>query len=348
MDVCVVAERTRYHGPTRAATRLHRIIGELVAQGHNPTIVTPRWWESSQSRFFDTHACHVAGGDTGLRPRTVFRHVLRSRPSLVHLIGTTPQVTLAAGVAARLRNAGVVYEAAEFDAPIASTGRIPQWARRRLEHIIAPSVAVKTALREAGVTGNFRLIPDPVPIDAIDRVVPDDRADIVWRHTAPTADASEIILLGLAELRDHRWRAAVFDANPTGPIAEQARALGIEDRVTIRAHSTPRDRIAAYRGASTYVQTDPECPFPTDLVQAMAAGCKGIVQYQQRSSAHEVIERHGHGELISTPEELADAITAIAEEPSRTDRSEFSQYEPSVVVENLTGLYRDITSGSGE
>lgn len=344
MRIAFVADATHHHGLTRASSRLDAFLGGLVRAGHEVPVVTTRWWEADRARHHDRWTVHVDAGLRRLRPLRVLRRVAALDPDVVHLWDAPATAAVAAG---SLRHTPVVHEATGFDAPLAGRGRLARLARWRVDRAIVPSETVETALLEAGVDVPVDRLADPIDVDEVRRVVPADRADIVWSAPGHGEEDLEMLLLGLAELRRKDWRALLLGplADPAGA-RDQMTALGIADRIDHVPDPDRRERLAYYRGASAFVQTAPVCPFPLELLRAMAAGCVGVVQYQERSSAHELVEAHPRGELISTPEELAEAITAAAGRERATFDGTFERYDVDAATDRLVGVYRGLVTGT--
>lgn len=334
-DLVFVTSRTRHHERSRVAERLEGLRRGLEMNGIKTAIITSRWWPQSTRLWHARHDTHYTGGDGALRAGSVARRLIELRPSAILAIDTRPAVTLTVGGVAAAIGARFAYEATGFKPPLTRSGTLQRRIHRLLDAVIAPSETVATQLRADGVTVKPTVVPDPIDADLIERVVPDERFDIVW--VAPDAAAADLdtLVLGLAELRDLGWQAVVIDpANPNG-VERQARDLGLADRIDVVSRSTRRARVALYRGAHVFVETAPVCPYPTELLWAMASGCVGIVQYREHSSAHELIEAYGRGERISTPDALPDALAAASERPYAQVHEPCRYYDIEQTAERL-------------
>ncbi|MFW6153236.1 MAG: glycosyltransferase, partial [Halobacteriota archaeon] len=203
------------------------------------------------------------------------------------------------------------------------------------------SGVIETELLEAGVNVPIHRLPDPIDFERIAGTVAADRGEIVWAAQGAETAEVDIVLLSLAELRDRAWRGVLL--GPMGDprsVREAVDDLGLSDRVTVLDRVHPRERIAIYRGARVFIQTTPVSPFPTELLIAMAAGCVGVVQYQEYSSAHELVERSRTGELISTPEELADAVESASHREPRDLDERYRSYDGGAIASQLVTAYR--------
>lgn len=341
MRIAVVTPRTHHHEHTRRSTRLAGITSGLQHAGHEVSIITTRWWGQRHLAHHGRYTTHCFGGEGSLTGRSVARRLFDLDVDIIHLVDVHPAIVRAAGVVGRLRRTPIVYEANDFETPLMSNALLHRRARRRIDRVIAPSGVVETMILEAGVRAPIDRIPDPVDIDRVAGTVPDSRADIIWAAQGAGASEVDLVLLGLAELRDHQWRGALL-----GPMDDPSAVhtavddLGLSDRVQIIDDITPRERIAIYRGGRVFIQTAAVCPFPTELMLAMAAGCVGVVQYQEYSSAHELVERTRHGELISTPEQIASAIKRAAQREANTFDASYQNFEPEMVAKQLVESYQ--------
>lgn len=341
MRIAVVTPRTHHHVHTRPTARLAGFIAGLGRRGHEVSIVTPRWWGQRSHTHHGRWTTHLAGGEHTLSRVAVFRRLRQLDAEVIHLVDVDPAIVRVAGLIGRLRRIPVIYEATGFETPITDDGFLTRRASRGIDRIIAPSGVIETSLLESGLEAPIDRIPDPIDIDRIQGTVPDTRADIIWAGQGAGVSEVELVLLGLAELRDRSWQAVLL-----GPIEEpnEVRAavddLGLAGRITVLEEIKPRERIAIYRGGRVFVQTAAVCAYPTELCLAMAAGCIGVVQYQEYSSAHELIERTDRGELISTSEEIAFAITQAAKRESSTHDERFRRYQAEEVADRLLDTYR--------
>jgi len=106
------------------------------------------------------------------------------------------------------------------------------------------------------------------------------------------------------------------------------------------------------KGAHVFAQTAEQEPFATNLLWGLACGCVGIAEYQTDSAAHELIEEKSRlaetrGELVSTPQEFADAIVAASTLSHRTIDPAYKRYEYSNIVERYLTCYRQATDNYG-
>lgn len=341
MRIAVVTPQTRHHVLNRVTARLGGITAGLCHGEHEVAIVTTRWWGQRRVANHARWTTHYAGGDRSLSRIAVFRRLRELDPDVVHLVDTRPAIVTAASLLTPFKRVPIVYEGTDFSTPITGDGVFARRARRRLDRVVVPSGVIETDLLESGVSAPIDRVPDPIDFMRIAGTVPDDLGEIVWAAQGAATAEVDLVLLGLAELRDRRWRGVLL-----GPMEDPAAVrdvvddLGLSDRVSVIEQVRPRERIAIYRGARVFIQTTPVSPFPTELLLAMAAGCVGVVQYQEYSSAHELVERTRTGELISTPEELADAIQAASNREPRDLDERYRSYDGDAIATQLLDVYR--------
>ncbi|MFC7177095.1 glycosyltransferase [Halosegnis marinus] len=161
------------------------------------------------------------------------------------------------------------------------------------------------------------------------------------------ADANlESLFLGLAELREDDWTAAVVGDGPARAEFERTAAdLRIDDRVRFVGDVSREERIALYRGAHTFVHTARREQFATELMWALACGCVGVVEYQSDSAAHELVEGRERGFRATSSEEIADAVVAAREYGRRTVDESMARYDRERVLSDLLDCYRELGAG---
>jgi glycosyltransferase involved in cell wall biosynthesis len=158
----------------------------------------------------------------------------------------------------------------------------------------------------------------------------------------------ESFLLALAELRTQTWRAAVIGDGPLRGTAEQTAAdLRIDDRVAFLGDLPPEEFVPVLKGARVFAQTAEHEPFATELLWALACGCTGLVEYQAGSSAHELVAGDRPGRRVTSPQELAAAISAAADEPHRTLSEAYESYDHDAVLDRYLEVYREAIDERG-
>jgi glycosyltransferase involved in cell wall biosynthesis len=208
---------------------------------------------------------------------------------------------------------------------------------------------VKTDVREYGAAEDaVSVVPESVDFDLIRSAETDDRADLLYaRHLDEHANV-ESFFLALAELRDRDWRAAVVGDGPERDAAERTAAeLRIADRVTFLGDLSPEEFVPLMKGAHVFAQTAAVEPFATDLLWALACGCVGVVEYQARSSAHELVVDCDRGTRVTSPQELADEIAAAADHSHESVNEAFADYDHDEVIRRYEALYEDVVDGYG-
>jgi glycosyltransferase involved in cell wall biosynthesis len=253
---------------------------------------------------------------------------------------------LAAKVGATLARAPLVCDW-YGDEPI-DDGRLADAARRAPSRLLTPSRYIRARLAAHGV-GEERVtvLPEFVDFETVRAVEPaPDAPDVVAGRRLDAAANLESLFLGLAELREDDWTAAVVGDGPARAEFEQAAAdLRIDDRVEFLGDIPREERVALYRGAQTFVHTATREEFPTELLWALACGCVGVVEYQSESAAHELVEGYERGFRATTSEEIADAVVEARSYGRRTVDESMTRYDREQVVERLLSTYRDLGAG---
>jgi len=151
---------------------------------------------------------------------------------------------------------------------------------------------VRTSARERGATEHgTTVIPESIDMDLVRGADPAEKVDVAFAHSLDDSANLESLFLGLAELREKDWSVTIIGDGPNRSDYErQASDLRIDDRVEFVGACDRERRVEIYKGAHVFVQTAYREFFASELLWALACGCVGIVEYQARSSAHELIE----------------------------------------------------------
>lgn len=328
----------RYHEErSRAAQRLQLLLAGLVDAGHDVEVITNKWWDQQSQTRHHRWTTHVAAGSDELSARQVATRIRRRNPDIVHFIETPAQIVALTSV---VTNVPLLYENPGLTSPL-----IESWLQRRvdraLDEVIVPSEIVETELVAADISTDISIIPDPIDDSLITAVAPLSGADVVWGARSLEHANLEDLLLALAELDEAEFAAAVFLEQDIPQARAAIDTYDLAHQVDIFQDTTRRERLAIYRGADMYVQTANECPFAAELLWAMAAGCIGVVQYQPRSSAHELVAGHSHGLSVSNPDDLVEGMLEASELPASEYERDFASYDIAAIVEQLTARYRN-------
>lgn len=359
MRVAVVSPETSYHRLDDDTDRLERLLVGLAEQGHEVTVLCPRWWDvtgsrpgsplgdgDSQDAFRTIDGVTYRGIETPEKRREFYLRVplaLASlRPDVIHAVGSTDAI-LAARIGSTLARAPVVaewYDATDADGRLWTTRQ----AAQRVDRTIVPSKLVRRQLWELGANENaVRVVPTGVQMDLIRSVDPVDETQIVYARQLDESANLESLLLGLAELRQRNWSATVIGDGPERERYErQASDLRIDDRLTFAGACDRETRVGIYRGAHVFVQTARRCPFASELLWALACGCVGIVEYHAMSSAHELVEGRDRGFRTTTPDEMADAIQRAGDLEHRTIDDSFLVFDDGEIVERYLDCYQEV------
>lgn len=342
MRVVVVASRTGRYVDRDGVARTERVARELAARGHDVTVYCTGWWEGyDEYRELDGvtyRAVTISPADSSFVAR-VAGLLAVDRPDVVHARPTPPAAVLAARTGARLARAPLVVDWYGDDPP----GRLRRRAAGAGDRIVTPSRLVETWVRELGASEDrTRVVPEMLDMSLVRSTDPADGVDVVAARDLDEDANLESLFLALAELRDRDWTATVIGDGPARESYEaQVADLRIDDRVEFVGDLDREERIARYRAAHVFVHTARWEPFATELLWAMACGCVGIVEYQEGSSAHELVERRERGFRATTPEEIEDAIVDAADYPEWTVDDSFEPFDRDAIVERWLDCYRD-------
>jgi glycosyltransferase involved in cell wall biosynthesis len=346
MRVVVVAARTGRYVDRDGVARTERVARGLAARGHDVTVYCTGWWEGyDEYRELDGvtyRAVTVSPADASFVAR-VAGLLAVDRPDVVHARPAPPAAVVAARAGARLARAPLVVDWYGDDPP----GRLRRRAARAGDRVVTPSRLVGTWVRELGATEEqTAVVPEMLDTSLIRSTEPAGEADIVAaRHLDARANL-ESLFLALAELRDRDWTATVIGDGPAREAyEEQVADLRIDDRVEFVGARSREERLARYRAAHVFAHTATWEPFATELLWAMACGCVGIVEYQEDSAAHELVERRERGFRATTPEEVEDAIVDAGDLPEWTVDESFESFDRDAVLERWLECYRDAGVG---
>jgi glycosyltransferase involved in cell wall biosynthesis len=354
MHVAFVSQWTSHHSETGATERTRRVAEALAARGHDVTVCCSRWWEGSLPTFEQHDVRYVAVEDSPIDALGSFGsfgskltgHLLTLAPDVVQAVNSPPEHVLAAKRACRLRRMPLVVDWwHDADDSWVEYKR----AVRAATTIIVPSELVRTQVREHGAAAaKIETIPESIDVDLVRDAAVDRRADIVYANDLDDTANVDSFLLALAELRRRTWRAAVVGDGPARQRAEQMAAeLRIDDRVAFLGDLPPEEFVPILKGARVFAQTAEREPFATELLWALACGCIGLVEYQAGSSAHELVVGAERSRRVTSPQELATAISEAADEPLRTLDESYDAYDHDAVLERYLDTYRSAIDARG-
>ncbi|RDI71152.1 glycosyltransferase family 4 protein [Halopelagius longus] len=345
--VSMYTEQRRTDGATRRTRRTAEL---LAARGHDVTVLCAQWWEGDVPEFEQNDVTYVAVTETpsvGSFASKLPFALRRVKPDVIHAANSPPSHVTAAKTAARFLRTPVVVDwwtEREED----STGASKR-AARAAKRVVTPSRMVKTHVREYGVAEEaVRVVPESIDFDLVRESDVDSRADMVYARDIDEHANVESFFLALAELRDRDWRAAVVGDGPELDAAKQTAAeLRIDDRVEFLGDLPPEEFVPIMKGARVFAQTAAVEPFATNLLWALACGCVGLVEYQARSSAHELVENCDRGVRVTSPQELAREIAVAARADDMTVNEAFADYDHSTVVQRYVDCYTEAIEDYG-
>lgn len=340
MDVAVVAPLTTNHGATAARERLHRVTRGLLDRGHDVTVYCSRWWDISIPEFSREGITYRAV--TGTYSPLAFALKLplllaRDRPDVVHA-AHVPRSTAFAAALSRITTFSPTVVDWYEDTDHAGRAAVGRTATR----VLTPSRMVAADARERGVPdGAIARVPEWIDLDRVHTVEPID-TDLVVSRRLDTEANLDAVLLALGELRTRDWSLTVIGDGPEREVYERrARDLRIADRIEFCGALPLDERLARFRGAHAFLHTATRTPFARELCWGLAAGCVGIVQYAERSAAHELVEGRDRGFLATEPEGLADRIAESADLARRDIDGSFAEFDRGQVLDQLESVYRD-------
>ena len=349
MHVAFVSMRTAQHHETGATERTRRVAEALAARGHEVTVCCARWWGGTLPAFDQNDVTYRAVTDEpaagSFGSKLPFR-LLKTKPDVVQAVNSPPGHVVAAKRACRLLRTPLVVDWWE-DAGDDWVGY--KRAARAANRVLGPSELVRTQVREHGAAeARIETVPESIDVDLVRDASVDRRADIVYANDLDEGCNVESFLLALAELRTQTWRAAVIGDGPLRETTEETAAdLRIDDRVAFLGDLPPKEFVPILKGARVFAQTAEHEPFATELLWALACGCIGLVEYQAGSRAHELVTGTGRGRRVTSPQELATAISAAADEPSRTRSENYAAYDHDAVLDRYLEVYREAIDERG-
>ncbi|MFW6384664.1 MAG: glycosyltransferase [Halodesulfurarchaeum sp.] len=350
MRVAFVSATTSHHRPSDGAERLERLATLLADRGHEAVVFSAKWWDGAPTEFDHDGLTYRAvteyPSDSSFAARLASR-IRRADPDVVHAVCDPPSHLVGARIGSGL--AGVPYVVECYDPPRTRSFVDTHLYRAGIGAagaIVTPSRTVKTRVRESGVQGDrIQVVPTGIDFEAIQNTPPGEDGDIVFSRTLDDAANLETLLLSLAEFRTYDWDATIIGDGPKREAYErQSRDLRIDDRVTFVGEKDVAERIALFKSAHVYVHTAEYTPFAIDLLRALAAGCVGLVEYHQDSSAHELVEQEERGYTATSSEELTERLTTAGSLDRLDVNERFARYDDRTVIERYLDTYRSLQS----
>jgi glycosyltransferase involved in cell wall biosynthesis len=350
MQVAFASMWTAQRRETGATRRLRRTAELLAARGHDVTVLCVQWWDGEVETFEQNGVDYYAVTDDPTRGLFAARlpfALRRLAPEVIVALATPPAQVRAASVAGRLLRVPVLADWWCDEPGVES--RAYDRAARAPDLVVAPSRTIQTTVREHGRDADdIRVVPESIDFSLVRSADPVERADVVYaRHLDEHANV-ESFLLGLAELRRVGWTAAVVGDGPERATAKQvARDLRIDDRVEFVDPLDPAALVSVLKGAHAFVQTATREPFATNLLWALACGCVGVVEYQAASAAHELVEGHDRGFLVTDPDELSTVLVDTAEEDRLQVDDTFAGYDHGAVLDEYLDAFESLQGTRG-
>lgn len=346
MRVAFVSLETAHHREQRGLERLRRTASQLADRGHDVEYLCAQWWGGDETPVFEHEGITYRRVTEECSSRRFAAKLplamRRADADVVHVCHSPPRHAVVAEKAGTLLRTPVVVDWFQ-DHPEDSTSGYGR-AASNADIVTAPSETVRTRVREhGGNDGSVRIIPESIDMELIREAPVDDRFDVVYSRRLDENANVETLLLALAERRRLDWSAAVIGDGPEREAIETAaRELRIDDQVTFTGALPERERVSIYKGTHVFAQTATVEPFATELLRALACGCLGVVEYQAHSSAHELVEGRERGQLVTSPQELAETITNAGSVKRRAVDETYREYDHDEVLDQYLSCYKEL------
>lgn len=350
MRVAFVTVDTPRTHPCPRTRRIERVAHQVNGTDeHSAVVFCNQWWGGEPDTFEQDGLTYVAV-TTDRSPRRFGAKLplaLRnSGADVVHAAYWPLAGALGAGLGGRTVRRPILLDW-YGDHTVDSTTRWLDTTTRLCHRLLTPSRHIRTNVRELGVADDRTgVIPDSIDIPLIRSVDPIDGPEILTARRLDADANVEMMLLGLAELRDRDFEAAVIGDGPRREeYQERAEELRIADRVSFPGELSQQEKIAHYKGAHVFVQTARRCPFARQLLWALACGCAGIVDYQEDSAAHELVETLDRGFRTTSSEALSQAIRDATDHEQLTFNDSYTRFDHGTILQEYLDLYRELDGG---
>ena len=350
MHVAFVSMETAHSADRRGLERARRTARLLADHGHEVTYLCAQWWGGDAVPTFEHEGIEyrrvtsepAPGAFAAKLPAALWR----AGADAVHAVHGPPRHVAVAEKAGTLLRTPVLVD---WFGDGASEPGSQTRAASGGDLVTVPSELIRTRVREYGADdGSVRIVPESIDLKMIRETPADDRFDVVYARRLDEHANVGTLLLALAERRRRDWSAAIVGDGPEREAVETAaRELRIDDRITFTGSLPERERVSIYKGAHVFAQTASVEPFAAELLRALACGCLGVVEYQADSSAHELVEGVDRGRRVTSPEEMAEVITAAGNVPRREYNEAFERFGHEAVIETYLDCYEEIRSERG-
>ena len=345
MHIAIVSMQTDLHGPTAGRRRTRRFAEQFSTGGHTVQVLCAKWWRGEIPGFrfnevrYEAVTEHLAPVRFALLLPVA---LLRLRPDVIHVTNDPPIAVAAARVAATVLRVPLIVD---WWSPGLDRTRWSHRAARAGDVTLVASDLLRTDLqRHGGQTESTLELPESVDVATADAADPIGSYDFITAGRLDAASNIDGFLTALGQLRQDEWEAAVIGDGPARAHAEKIAAdLRISDRVTFLGDLDPATHLGVCKGAHVFVHIREEAPFATELLRALICGCVGVVEYQEHSSAHELVELYDRGFTVTDAADLPATIEEARDLPQQVFDDGFSRYGHGAVLQRLESIYTSPT-----
>jgi glycosyltransferase involved in cell wall biosynthesis len=345
MQIAVVFRNPPPQSRRSGAVRLRRLAAAFDDRGHDVLIYCLPWWESAGRRIEINGLDHE--GVTFEHPALFYTRLpgllARHSPDVVVASASPPGAVVSSWLGARLARVPLICDW-YGDEPSVPGSRWTERAASLPTRVTTPSEFQRTRVREHGATeANTTVIPEGIDMSLIGATDPGEHRNLAYAARLDEDSNLEDLLLALAEIRDRDdWTATIIGEGPErGSYERQARDLQLAGRVEFVGDISREERIAVYRGSHTFVQTARRATFARELLWALACGCVGVVEIQDQSSAHELVERRDRGIRVTDMDDLDEALEESWSFGFRDIDKAFQPFDHTAITGQYIELFRE-------
>jgi glycosyltransferase involved in cell wall biosynthesis len=341
MHIALVSMQTDLHGPTANRSRTRRFAEQLTAKSHSVQVLCAKWWRGDIPGFRFNNVRYEAVTEAMNPVRfALFLPValLRMRPDVIHVVNDPPIAVAAARLAAMLLQVPLIVD---WWTPELARTRWSVRAASAGDVTLVASDLLRTDLQRHGGDVDATLeLPEAVDVATADAADSIGSYDFITAGRLDAAANTDRFLTALGQLREEEWEAAIIGDGPDRAHAEKVAAdLRISDRVAFLGELDAATHLGVCKGAHVFVHTREEAPFATELLRALVCGCVGVVEYQEHSSAHELVELYDRGYTVTDASDLPETIQQARQLEKQSFDDGFLDYGHGSILQQLESVY---------